>query len=156
MTSLLTGVNLAGHPADSVGNRLEDDNSPEPAMDQVHGVERDTGELDDGVVAASQEEERDHVHDRHDTRTAEKLTSTGREAAVIDLPDAEPNVDGKVADQEEALETAGERANANSRGHLELAVVASAPEGCVQARLLETGVVVVGDRKVALSLIVEA
>jgi len=156
ITSLLTGVNLVGDPADSVGDSLEDDNSSKPAVNKVHGVERDAGELDDGVVAASQEEERNHVHDRHDTRTAEELTSTGREAAVVDLPDAESDVDGKVADQKEALETAGECANANSRGHLELAVVTSAPERCVQARLLEAGIVVVGDRKVALGLVVKA
>lgn len=149
-------MDLVGDPADGVGDSLEDDNSSKPAVDQVHGVERDTGKLDDWVVAASQEEERNHVHHRHDTGTAEELTSTGREAAVVDLPDAESNVDGKVADQEEALETAGQGANANSRGHLELAVVTSAPEGCIQARLLEAGIVVVGDRKVALGLVVEA
>ena len=113
--SLLTGLNLDSDPANGVGKSLKDNDTSKPAVDQVHGIERDTGELDDGVVAAGQEEEGDHVDDRHDARTAEKLTGTGREATVVDLPDAKSDVDGEVANQEEALKTAGQSAHAESR-----------------------------------------
>jgi hypothetical protein len=51
-----TGVDLVGDPANGVGNRLEDNDPSEPSVNQVHGVERDTSEFDDGVVATSQEE----------------------------------------------------------------------------------------------------
>ena len=98
-----------------MGKSLKDNNSSEPAVNQVHGIERDTGELDDRVVTTGQEEERDHVDDGHDTRTAEKFTSTGRETAVVDLPDAESDVDGEITDQEEALKTAGKSTHTEGR-----------------------------------------
>ena len=69
-------MNLVGHPADGVGNCLEDNDSPKPAVDQVHGIERDASELDDGVVATSKQEQWDHVDNGHDTRAAEELAST--------------------------------------------------------------------------------
>jgi hypothetical protein len=50
----LTGVDLVGHPANGVCDRLEDDDASKPTVNQVHSVERDTSELDDGVVAASE------------------------------------------------------------------------------------------------------
>ena len=112
--SRLTGMDLVGDPANGVGNSLEHNDSSKPAMDQVHGVEGDTSELDDGVVASSQKEERDHVDDRHDTRTAEELTGALGVAAVVDLPDAETNVDSEVAHKEEGLEPAGKGSNSNS------------------------------------------
>lgn len=154
--SSLTGMNLVSHPADGVGNGLEDDNSPKPAMDQVHGVERDTSELDDRVVAASQEEERNHVHDGHDTRSGEECASAGREAAVVDLPDAESDVDGEVADKEEGLETARQSTHAEGRGELELAVMTGAQKRRIEAGFLESGVEVIGDGEVALCVVVEA
>ena len=52
-TTKLTCVNLVGDPAYSVGDGLEDNNSSKPAVDEVHGVEGDTGELDDRVVTTS-------------------------------------------------------------------------------------------------------
>lgn len=139
-----------------MGKSFKDHDSSKPAVDQVHGVERNTSELDDGVVAASQEEERDHVYDGHDARTAEKLASTCREAAVVNLPDAESDVDSEVANEEEALEAARQGSNVEGRRQLELAVVASAPKGCVKARLLESSIQAVGDSKVSLGVVVEA
>ena len=35
----LTGVDLVGDPAYSVGNGLKDDDPSEPTVDEVHGVE---------------------------------------------------------------------------------------------------------------------
>jgi hypothetical protein len=52
----LTGMDLVGDPANSVSNCLENHDTSKPAVHEVHGVERDTGELNDGVVASSEEE----------------------------------------------------------------------------------------------------
>lgn len=136
-------------------NSLEDYNSSEPAMDQVHSVERDTGKLHDGVVATSQEEERNHVDNSHDARTAEEFASTCREAAVVDLPDTETNVDRKVAHEEESLQTARKRSDSNGGRELELAVMASAEERGIKAVLLEFGVGSIGDGEVPLGFVVE-
>lgn len=149
-------MDLDCDPADGVCKSLEDHDTSEPAVNQVHGVEGDTGQLDDGVVATGQKEEGNHVHDSHDTGTAKELASTGREAAVIDLPETESNVGGKVANKQKALETAGQGSHIDGRGQLELAVMTSAPEGRIKARLLESGVPVVGDGEVALGVVVQA
>jgi hypothetical protein len=149
-------VDLVCDPADGVCKSLENHDTSKPAVNQVHGVEGDTGQLDDGVVATSEEEEGNHVHDRHDTGTAEKLASTGREAAVIDLPETESNVGSKVANKQKALETAGQGSHVDGSGQLELAVMTSAPEGRIKARLLESGIPVVGNGEVALGIVVQA
>lgn len=69
-------MDLVGNPADSVSDCLEDDDPSKPAVDQVHGVKRNSGEVNDGVVATSQEEQGDHVDDSHDARAAQELAST--------------------------------------------------------------------------------
>lgn len=153
---LLTGLGFVGNIADGVGKSLKNHNSSKPAVNQVHGVERDTSELDDGVVAAGQDEKRNHVDDSHDTRTAKKLASTCREAAVVDLPDTETDVDSEVSNEEEALKAAGQGSNVEGSRHLELAVVTSVPKGCIKARLLEAGKQAVGDSEVSLGVVVEA
>ena len=106
-------MHLVGDPANRVGNSLEDDNPSKPAVDEVHGVEGDARQLDDWVVAASEEEEGNHVDDGHDTGAAEEFTSARGKGAVINLPDAETNVDAQVANQEEGLQAAGQGANTN-------------------------------------------
>jgi len=90
-------MHLVGDPAYCVRNSLEDDNPSKPAVDEVHGVERDTRQLDDWVVATSEEEQGDHVDDSHDTGAAEEFTSARGKGAVINPPDAETNVDAQIA-----------------------------------------------------------
>lgn len=149
-------MDLEGHPANSVRNGLENDDSSEPTVDKVHGVEGDTSQLDDGVIAASKKEQGNHVDDSHDTRAAQKLTSTSGIGAVVNPPHAESNVDTKVAEEEKGLQAAGQCANTDGGGKLELAVVTGAEEGSVQAVLLEGGIGPVGNGKVSLGLVVQA
>ena len=149
-------MNLVSDPAYSVSNCLENDNTSKPAVNKVHGVEGDAGELDDGVVATSKEEQWDHVDDSHDTGAAEEFTSTRGKGAVVDLPDTKANVDSEVANQEEALQTTGQGSNANSGRELELAVMTGAEQGRIEAVLFESCVGPVGNGEVSLGFVVEA
>ena len=88
-------MNLVCDPADGVRKRLKDHDTSKPAVNQVHGVEGDTSQLDDGVVATSQEEERQHVHDRQNTGTVSNLCSNIT-AAPMDAEDTENDVHCQV------------------------------------------------------------
>jgi hypothetical protein len=148
-------MDLAGHPANGMGKSLKNNDPSKPAMNQVHGVEGDSGKLDDRVVASSKKEERDHVDNRHNTCTAEKLAGALGEVTVINSPETESDVDGKVPHEEEGLQAARKSSNTDSGGHLELAVMARPEEGRIEAGLLEAGVPKVGDGKVSLCLVAE-
>lgn len=94
---------------------LQDYNTSEPTVDQVHGVEGDSSEPDEGVVAACQEEERNHVDGSHDTGSANELRQNSCGGlAVVDPPEAETDIGCEVSTEEESLQTTGERANVDS------------------------------------------
>lgn len=153
----LTGLDLGSHPGNGVSNGFKDSDSSEPTVDKVHGVERDSGELDDGVVASGEKEQRNHVHDRHDTGTVAELCSRGVIALFpIDPPDAEANIGSEVAHEQESLESAGESSNVDGRRELELAVVTCAEQGGVQTMLSEGGEEAVWRCEVPLGVVIQA
>lgn len=138
-------------------NSLEDYNASKPAVDQVHGVEGDTGELDDGVVASCEEEQGNHVDDSHDTSAVAELTGGGSVTlAPVNLPHAQPDIGGEVADKQKSLQTAGQCANVDGGREPELAMVTGAEERRIQAVFPEAGEEPVGCRKVSLGVVVEA
>lgn len=153
----LTGQDLSGHPGGGVRNGFKDNDPSEPTVDEVHGVERNSGDLDDRVVASSKEEQRNHVDDRHDTGTVAELSSGGGIAlAEVDLPHAESAVGSEVAQKHEGLKTAGERTDVDGSRELELTVVTCAEERCVQEVLAEGSKESVRCSKVALAIVVQA
>lgn len=84
-------------------------------MDQIHGVEGNSSQSDEWVVAASQEEEGDHVDDSHNTASVAELSCRCRKVLVpVNAPDSESYVGCKVANKEERLEAAGQRADVDS------------------------------------------
>ena len=85
-----------------MSNGFEDNNPSEPTVDEVHGVEGNAGDLDDGVVTSSEKEQRDHVDDGHDTSAVAELSSGGGIAlAHVDLPHAQSAVGSEVAEEHE-------------------------------------------------------
>lgn len=147
--------NLGDQVGNGVGKGLEDDNATNPTVDQVEGVERDARDLDEGVVAASQQEEREHVHDAQHTGTVAELTGSTL-AAEVDVDDGEGDVHARVQDQVDGLQTAGEGANVDGRGQLVLTVVTLAEQGRVKQVGLEPSVPPVGGGEVALVGVVQA
>ena len=152
----LTSLDLGSHPGNGVGNGFQDGDPSKPTVDEVHGVERNSSKLDDGVVASGEEEQRNHVDDRHHTGTVAELCSRGGIALVpVNPPDAETNIGSKVAHQHEGLETAGQRADVEGSRELEFAVVTGAEQGSIQAVLAEGGEEAVGRCEVPLAVVVQ-
>jgi len=93
-------------PGNSVSNGFKNNDTAKPSVNQVHRVKRDAGQLDDWIVAPGQEEKRDHVDDSHNAGTGDELAGTFGVVAVVNPPEAEADVDTKVANEEECLQPA--------------------------------------------------
>lgn len=69
-------------------------------MDQIHGVERDASKLDDGIVAAGQKKQGNHVDDSHNTGAVADLASDGGIVLLpVDAPDGKSNIGAEVAQE---------------------------------------------------------
>lgn len=150
-------MDLVGHPGSEMCDSLEHRNPSKPAVDQVHGIKGDTRELDHGVVAASQEEEGNHVDGSHDAGTIANFLAKWSEGLVeIDAPDDKTDVGGEIANEQESLQTARKRTNVDGSRQLELAVVSGSEERRIQKVLPEGGEQNMRLREVPLGLVVEA
>lgn len=134
---------------------LKNDDAANPAVDKVEGVERDASDLDEGVVATSEEEEREHVHDTQDTGAVTELGCSALRAPV-DEDDGEGNVHASVASKVDGLKTAGQSTNVDGRRQLVLTVVTGAEQRRVEQVALEPSVPPVGLGEVALLGVVQA
>lgn len=129
---------IANQPGHCVGNRLQHDNTPKPAVKKIEGVERDAEKIDERVVAASHEEQRDHVDNSEVSGpVSNECRNLTKRAGEVDGHDAKGNVGAKVGQEEKKLKTGRKSADIEGRADLELAVVPLAKDGCVEDVLLE-------------------
>lgn len=143
-------VGLRAHPDGRVGNGFQDDDAAEPAVNEVVRVKAEAEEEDERVVAASQKEQRNHVHDGKNTSPVTGVIVPELRVAPFDGDAAEGDLHGKVADEEEELKTARKDTHVGSGRELELAVVSLLPEGCRDEVTLDLGVGVIGNAEVSL------
>lgn len=137
--------------------RLEDDDTSQPSVEEVEGVERDAEELDERVVAAGKDEQRNHVDDGQISGAVSDEGGDGLEGpGKVDGDDAKGDIGGKVGHEEDELEPRGKCPDVDGRAELELAVVALAQDGRVLEVLLEECPLLVANGKVPLRVVVEA
>lgn len=124
-----------------VGDGLEHNNTSNPTVKEVEGVEGHAQPLDQRIVASGHKPQGNHVHDAKDTATVAELVDPGVEVAVEgDIGDAEGNVGRKVGGQGDELEPRGESAHVDGGAQGELPVVPLAEKGCILNASLEEGV----------------
>lgn len=134
---LIAGVDGPGH---GVGDALQHNDPTQPSVEEIVRVEADTQERDERVIAASQDEKRDHVQDGERARPASKFGKQCRlgvdrviqVAAVGDLA-------SHVQDDQNRLESGRNGAHVDGRGELDLSVVSLAPQRGVENVFLDVG-----------------
>jgi len=110
--------------ANSMANRLQDNNSSDPSVNEVVGVERDPEKRDQWIVSDSKKEKRNHIGDRKHARPiAEFGKDLTRRAVPVNGPDRETNVSSEENEKEDRLESCGNDTGTTSRPNLEMFIV---------------------------------
>ncbi len=96
---------LHNGPSDEVDDDLDDGDAAHPPVQQVVGVGADVEQADQGVVAAGEDDERDHVDDREGSRAAADLGAQRVLVLVLPVEDEHVRkVAGQIAGEEEGVE----------------------------------------------------
>lgn len=132
---------------------LEDNDTANPAVQEVEIVKRNAHEPDHGVVAASQKEKRNHVQHGQDSSAADGSADEDFLVGPINLPDRKDDVEGKVANEPESLHAPRKNTNVDSGRQSKLAVVSSSEKRGDNEVPLDLGPCLVGDTEVALSAV---
>lgn len=81
-------------------------------MNKIVRIEGNCRQLDQRVVTAGKEEERDHIHNgQHASAADHGRVNTALGQVPVDIPDRDQNASTNVQDEEEQLSSAWQGAN---------------------------------------------
>lgn len=133
--SLVDGSDPVGQ---CVRDSLECDNTSQPPVQQVEGVERHVQPCDQGVVASSKKDQRHHVDDGKNTSSVAEQIGDGSEVLVkVNVNEAECHIGSEVANQAHKLKPCWQGAHIHGGAEGELAVVTLGAERSILDALLE-------------------
>lgn len=151
-----TFLGLGNRPSEHMGDRLQDDNASEPAVNQIEGVKRHLKQGDQGIVPAGHEHHRDKVHCGHGSgAVADQARNRGLLGPIGYCNNAKDDVHDDDAHQDEGMEPTGQRAHVDSSGELKLAVVAGTEQRGIDDMVVDFREHAVGVNEIPLAFIVE-
>ena len=108
-----------------------------PPVEKIVGIERDSEEIDAGIVPSSKKDQWDHIHHGETPRTAAKLGENGGLRLIVVEIGAVDKVGREVGHKDQRMKARGESADVHGTGKHDFLVVPFSVKRSIQKMFLE-------------------